>query len=234
MSQPASGWRQVRGLVVHSHLLYDEEGVYLIDGGFLGGVGRIQRCLRSIGRDWGDVKAILLTHGHLDHTLNIAQLQERSGARVFAPAADEAHVAGRYRYRGITRFCGISEAVGRLLLRFHPPRIDQWFAPNEELEFWGGLVAVHLPGHTVGHTGFYSPSRRLLFSGDLFANFLVIPRVSPPWFTDDMAAARRSLHIAAGLDLVGVLPNHSRRADPGVHLSDLQKLARRNLRSRSD
>ena len=34
-----------------------------------------------------------------------------------------------------------------------------------------GLRVVHLPGHTLGHCGFYSRAHDLLFSGDLFASY---------------------------------------------------------------
>lgn len=223
----SEGWVEVRGTVVHCHLLYDRDGVVLVDGGFLGAVRRIGRALERIDRGWQDVRVILLTHGHLDHTLNLAALKQRSGAPIFAPAADRAHVAGTHPYRGISRFCGWAEAFGRAVLRYRVPEVDRWLEPGEKIDLWGGLEAVALPGHTVGHTGFYSPSRRLLFCGDLFVNFLWVPRRSPPWFTDDRAAARRSLERAAELDLAGVLPAHSRRAAPARHLRDLHRLGGR-------
>ncbi|MEM8952900.1 MAG: MBL fold metallo-hydrolase [Verrucomicrobiota bacterium] len=228
MTHDTVGWSQIRGLIVHCHLLYDAQGAYLIDGGFINAPARIETSLKRIDRSWSDLKAILLTHGHLDHTLNIKELQERSGAAVYAPKADEANIAGEYRYHGITRFCGWAEAFGRTLLRFRPPSIDHWFKPNEIIPLWGGLQAIPLPGHTRGHTGFYSPSHRLLFSADLFANFGGPPRLSPPWFTVDSPAAKASLHRAAALDLKGVSPNHSKNARPQDHLRDLCRLRDRH------
>lgn len=212
---------------MHCHLLYDPDGVYLVDGGFLGAVRRIERALRRLDRGWPDVRAVLLTHGHLDHSLNLAGLKERSGARVFAPAADREHLAGRHPYRGASRFCGWAEALGRATLGYRVPEVDRWLEPGDSLELWGGLEAVALPGHTVGHTGFYSPSRRLLFAGDLFANLFGPARLPPPWFTDDRAEARRSVARAAELDLAGLLLAHSRRAEPGEHLEDLLALRAR-------
>lgn len=223
-----TGWIEVRGTVVHCHVLYDRQGVYLVDGGFLGAVRRIERALERLGRGWRDVRAILLTHGHLDHTLNLAALKERSGARILAPAADRRHVGGTHPYGGISRFCGWAEALGRAVLGFRVPEVDHWLEPGEAIDLWGGLRAIALPGHTLGHMGFYSPARRLLFCGDLFVNFLWVPRRSPPWFTDDRAAARRSVDRALALDLAGVLPAHSRRAAPASHLSDLRRLGARS------
>jgi glyoxylase-like metal-dependent hydrolase (beta-lactamase superfamily II) len=222
------GWIQLRGLIVHQHLLYDHAGITLIDGGFLGGVNRLEQQLAKLGRTWTDIHAILLTHGHLDHTLNIARLKDLTGAKVIAPKGDEEHVAGTYRYRGIARFCGWAESLGRRTLRYRVPRIERWVEDGETLDYWGGLRVVALPGHTQGHVGYYSPTRRLLFPGDLFVNFLGPPRLPPPWFTVDRMRARSSIHIAAALDLAGVSPSHSKRAGPDSHLLDLQKLCRRH------
>jgi glyoxylase-like metal-dependent hydrolase (beta-lactamase superfamily II) len=44
-------------------------------------------------------------------------------------------------------------------------------ADGDELPFWGGLTVMHLPGHTLGHCGFYSARHDLLFSGDLFSSY---------------------------------------------------------------
>ena len=52
-----------------------------------------------------------------------------------------------------------------------PAIIDVPIADGDELPFWGGLRVVHLPGHTLGHCGFYSKAHDLLFSGDLFASY---------------------------------------------------------------
>lgn len=230
MKSNDQGWIQVRGLVVHFHLLYDQAGLTLIDGGFLGAINRLEPQLGKLGRTWTDIRAILLTHGHLDHTINISRLKELTKAKVYAPKGDENHVAGIYRYKGIARFCGWAESLGRSVLRYRVPEIDQWLNDGDNLNFWGGLRVVRLPGHTLGHVGYYSPSQRLLFPGDLFINFLGPPRLPPPWFTVDRRRARSSIHTATGLDLVGVSPNHSKRAGPDQHLLDLEKLCRRHPR----
>ncbi len=114
----------VRGWIGWVHLLVDEAGIGLVDSGFIGDERRIKRAIRSLGLQASDLKAILLTHGHLDHTMNAAGLQTWSGARIFAPAGDELHVAGQYPYTGRARVCGWLEATGRTVLRYRPPSVD--------------------------------------------------------------------------------------------------------------
>ena len=218
------GCVQIRGLAVHFHLIFDQEGVYLIDGGFVGAVSRLESVLREIDRDFSDIRAILLTHGHLDHTCNIARIQELSGASVYAPKFDEDHVMGRQNYRGISRACGILEMIGRTLTGFRPPEIDHWFEDDDWLDFWGGLRVIGLPGHTLGHCGFYAEERRLLFSADLFSNYWGLARRPPPWFNTHPNLIDSSLKAAVELELSGVLPNHSRCQSPEDHLESLRNL----------
>ncbi len=226
----------VSGLVVTNYVLVDsrERRAVLVDGGFLGNaVGRTEAALADQGLRFTDVEAILLTHGHLDHTRNLARLKRETGAPIHAPATDRAHVEGRYPYRGLARVCGWLEAIGRRLLRYEVPEIDHWFVPGERLPFWGGLEVIGLPGHTLGHCGFYSPGNRLLLAGDLFSNFLGFAKLPPPWFNVDGGMIRESIREADQRTPAdgGVLLNHPRDASPAWHREDLARLAERFRRA---
>lgn len=220
----------IRGPWVSSHALLDSEKreVVLIDGGLCrGAVARIESALRGLGFTLGDVVAVLLSHGHLDHTFNIARLRAATGAVVYAHPADAPFIAGAAPRAGFSRWGGVIEAMGRHCLRYQPPTIDRWMRDGDELPFWGGLRVVHLPGHTPGHCGFYSESRRLLIAGDLFANFLGMAQIPPRMFTVDRKLACQSI-VKAGRLIpadAGVLLNHGRDADPAWHREDLARLA---------
>lgn len=141
----------------------------LIDTGLFGEHWVIGWKLRQLGLGWGDVKAILLTHGHLDHTGNLHRIKRLTGAPVYAHPSDRLHIEGRYPCRGVARVCGMLEAAGRFALRYKPAPIDVEIGDGDLLPLFGGLRVVHLPGHTAGHCGFHSESRGLLFIGDLVA-----------------------------------------------------------------
>lgn len=220
---------QLRGRVVHCYALLEPDTITLIDGGFLTMTpNRIAAELAKAGRDLAEVSRILLTHGHIDHTLNIAGLKRLSGARVWAPRLEADHIEGRYPYRGLSRLCGWMEAATRRMFRYEAPKVDEWFSPGEMIEAWGGLEIIPLPGHTLGHVGFYSPERKLLFAADLFANFYHYAKLPPPWFNVDRASIGESLKRADALDLAGgVLLSHCHRGPPSAHRRDLSKLATR-------
>ncbi len=153
------------------HLLEDGDVSVMIDTGLVGEPFFIRRLVRNLGLKPASIKAILLTHGHLDHTGNLAWLKEWTGAKVYAHQEETRHVAGTYPYSGVARWCGRLEAAGRFLFRYRAAEIDEFITDSQELPFWGGLRVIHLPGHTRGHCGFYSAKHDLLFSGDMFASY---------------------------------------------------------------
>jgi glyoxylase-like metal-dependent hydrolase (beta-lactamase superfamily II) len=91
----------------------------------------------------------------------------------------------------------------------------------------GGLRVIRLPGHTAGHVGFYSPSRRLLFCGDLFASFRFFPHLPPRFLNTSQSELCQSISKVLAMDLDGLLPNHGSPASPSVHLARFRRLAAR-------
>lgn len=202
------GLHMVRGMMSVPHVLVDAEGAVLLDTGFPGDVRQIRRVMAQAGVGPRDVRAILLTHGHIDHAGNAAELRAWTGAPVYAHPLERPHVAGIYPYRGYARVTGVLEAIARPVTRYRPVAIDVDLADGDELPFWGGLRVVHLPGHTVGHCGFYSAKHDLLFSGDLWVRFLMRTMISPPIFSDEWAQVPASMLKARSLGARWVVPGH--------------------------
>jgi glyoxylase-like metal-dependent hydrolase (beta-lactamase superfamily II) len=230
---PAPGYAiyPIRGLVGVFHLLHDEERreAFLIDTGLVGEVGRLGLKMEMACLGWRDIRAILLTHGHLDHTGNLALIKEQTGAPLYAHRAEQAHIDGKAAYVGSARLCGLLEWIGRLLLRYRTTTIDVPLSHGMELPFWGGLEVHHLPGHTAGHCGFYSRRFDLLFCGDMFASYRWAVHLPPPFLTTCAASLNQSLQVVRELNPRYLVPSHYDRGDYELQRRRFEKLARERL-----
>jgi glyoxylase-like metal-dependent hydrolase (beta-lactamase superfamily II) len=205
-------------------LLQDGNRSVLIDTGLFGETILIHRLFRRLGLVPSSLQAILLTHGHLDHAGNLARLQEWSGAKIFAHPNEQAHIDGNYPYQGVNRWCGRLESAGRKVFRYRPASMDEFLTDGQILPFWGGLQVVHLPGHTLGHCGFYSATHDLLFSGDMFASYFFNTHKPPPILNSAPAQLPASAEKIRRLKPRRIIPCHFDFLDGELHRRRFAKL----------
>ena len=205
-------------------LLRDGHEAVMIDTGLFGETFFIRRLFRKLRLPPQSLKAILLTHGHLDHAGNVAWLKDWSGAKIFAHPNEQAHIDGNYPYRGVNRWCGRLEAMGRKVFRTRPAKIDEFLADGQTLPFWDGLEVVHLPGHTLGHCGFFSRRHSLLFSGDMFASYWFNVHKPPAIFTTAPELLPASAQKIAELKPRLMIPCHLDFMDGELHRRRFVKL----------
>jgi len=100
---------------------------------------------------------ILVTHGHIDHLLGVADLAEGTGAKVYMPEGE------RMRLEGPEPM----QALGGMTLRAYRP--DVLLEGGEKVEVAGiSFHVLAVPGHSPAHLAYYADG--CLFSGDvLFA-----------------------------------------------------------------
>ncbi len=226
-TRPDEDLLEVRSVGVSFYVIRASDELFLIDTGFIGSVRRLNDELARRGWDALPIRGILLTHGHLDHILNAARFARRDGAWIAAPRMDAEYYLGRSPGVRTKRPVDALEAIGRRVLQFESFLPDRWVDDGEAIAIWHGLRAVHLPGHTMGHTGYYCETLGLLFCGDLFASFGPLSHRPPDFFNADSELARASIERALALNLQGALPHHCVRASPREHLEQLRRLGSR-------
>jgi len=228
---PGSGYaiHDIRSVVGSCFLLIDRarREVVLIDAGLAGEKPQFEEALAAEGLTWRDLKAILLTHGHFDHTGNLNWIKKLTGVPVYAHPLEQGYIDGTHHYRGPSRVCGVAQRIGRAVLRYQPVPINQALVPGADLPFWGGLKVLHLPGHTEGHCGFYSQRFDLLFSGDLFASFSFGARLPPFFFNSCPEKLGGSLRTVKHLAPRYLIANHADQLDGELHRRRFDELLRR-------
>ena len=183
---------------------------------------KVMAALAAQGLSAGDLKYILITHYHYDHTGNLAELKRLSGARVAAGDRDAAVIRGASPQRGP----GDISLAGRLLRRLPASLLEKYqhFDACEvdmDLRDGGavaelGLEVLELPGHTEGGVAYYSREKTLAFVGDLVSNFFHRP--GPPFlsFSYDRKAILESMRRLGALDLDYAYPGHGAVIGPGA------------------
>lgn len=106
------------------------------------------------------LSTVLLTHGHWDHTQDLAALRA-TGAEVWAHRGDREWIENP----------GVMAPYAMPGMTFEPAAVDRWLEDDEQLEVLGQQVEVrHVPGHAPGSILFYFAEPGWAFSGDaLFA-----------------------------------------------------------------
>lgn len=229
MSKGFHSIHRIGSFAVSCHLVVSDRGVVLIDTGFVGHRWLISRKLRELGLAFPSIRAIALTHGHLDHSHNLAWLKARTGANVYAHPAEQAHIDGTFPYTDAARWCGRLENIGRAVFGSQTARIDQPLADGDELPF-SRLRVVHLPGHTDGHCGFFDAENSLLFSGDLFASYALSTHLPPAFLNNAPALFPKSIDHVKKLNPARVVPNHYDVFSPGLHRKRFDRLCDRLAR----
>ncbi len=109
--------------------------------------------------------AVLLTHGHFDHTFAVVPVCGAHGIAAYIHPADRAQVSDPWSGLGVPRSTPL---LGRL--EFTEPDDVRSLSDGQQLSLAGMDVTVTLtPGHTPGSVvfGFAPAGEPVLFSGDL-------------------------------------------------------------------
>ncbi|MFC2008308.1 MBL fold metallo-hydrolase [Chloroflexota bacterium] len=187
MERPFRVWKDVYmvGSAELSHpydccvYLLDAGDLVLIDSGAGKSFDRLTSNMESLSFSPQRLKAIIVTHAHIDHIGALHQFREVFGAQVIAHELD-AKVIESSGGAG-------AEAYG---VEYVPCPVDLKLKGSEQSLQFGDyqLRVVHIPGHTPGSIAAYidSDNERILFGQDIHGPYY------PEWGADP-AEARQSL-----------------------------------------
>lgn len=199
---------------VHVYLVR-QDPVTLIDAGMYNQESReaLLAGLRAAGVEVSDIKRILLTHAHMDHCGQAGWVREQSGAELWMHP-DEVGKAEQTEWWHAGRVQALDSAgVPResqalmehwwRLSRRQGTALGAWrpLADGARVSFASfDLEAVHLPGHALGHTGFWHADSGVLIGGDHLIQGVSPNPVMEPVPPGHPAAVPHAPHRALTLD----------------------------------
>jgi len=128
---------------ITSFLLATDQGLILLDGGFVETAPQIRENIARLGFKLRDVKIILGSHAHFDHAGGLAQLKAWTGARLLASTGDAPLLEAGGRG---DPFFGDAPL-------FPPVKVDHLLRDGEAVTLGKTTMVAHLtPGHTRGCT----------------------------------------------------------------------------------
>jgi metallo-beta-lactamase class B len=151
-----------------------KDGHIVIDGGMPDQGPMVADAIAQLGYDPKEIKVLLNSHAHLDHSGGLADLKALSGAQMIASAGDRSALEGGF-YLG---------SEDEDFLNAPPVKVDRIIVDGETVSHGGVTLTAHItPGHTRGCTSWTMNSRQggktyeVLFfcSATVAANRLVNP-----------------------------------------------------------
>ena len=127
---------------VSAFLIATPAGNILTDGGLPESAPFIEANIKALGFRLSDVKILLNSHAHFDHSGGLAQLKKDTGAKFYASAGDAPFLES-----GHITF-GPSEKIDTT-----PIKVDRVVKDGESIGLGGTTLTAHVtPGHTKGCT----------------------------------------------------------------------------------
>jgi metallo-beta-lactamase class B len=126
-----------------SYLIVTPQGSILIDTVMPEATALIKANIEKLGFEVADIKFMLNTHAHIDHTGGFAELKKDSGAQMVAGAADKPLLEGGY-YPGEEKNTDLA---------FPGVKVDRAVKDGDTVTLGGVTVTARAtPGHSPGCT----------------------------------------------------------------------------------
>lgn len=198
----------------NAYLISANDTVLLVDAGNEGRIRDMEVALKKNGLEFSDIAIIIVTHSHYDHVGCLAEIKEKSEAKV---------LAHRYEADFLTRGCTpfpegtmicskVINRIGGLFLsdraRYAPVDPDIIVNGECELVIPGSEVTIlPTPGHTSGSVSVII-NNECAFVGDTL--FSVIPGTVYPPFANDEEALLKSWEELLSTGCRTFYPGHGR------------------------
>ena len=187
---------QVSLKIVNVFIIRIPTGLILIDTGPAGSKPLIFDAIKKLGYQAGDIKHIIVTHSHHDHSGSLADIVRETKATVYMHPHDamlvRKGIAYRFQMKVMNRLLGIATFGSRIKLPYiniKPVEQITEVNDNDWIPGPGGLRVIHSPGHWPGQIALYYPGNGgVIIAADVAENYSQL-KLSPGFQDKDECLA---------------------------------------------
>jgi metallo-beta-lactamase class B len=128
---------------IAAYIIKTSQGLILVDTALPESTGMIKDNIVKLGFTLADIKYILNSHAHFDHTGGFAEIKKDTGAQLVAGERDKPLLEGGY-YPGDEKDTDLA---------FPPVKVDRAVKEGDKVRLGDTTLTAHsMPGHTPGCT----------------------------------------------------------------------------------
>lgn len=214
--------------IIATGLFHGAGGVAIVDPGPATCLPGLEAALKARGFAWTDVRAVLLTHIHLDHAGASGHvLKAAPSARLYVHERGARHMVDPAKLlASATRL--YKDDMDRLWGKMLPVPADRVEVLGDRNAFsvvGHDIEAAWTPGHAWHHVSYFHPASRIAFVGDTAgicrpSGRMVLPPTPPPDI--DLESWRTSTETILGWnpDLL-FITHFGPQPSPALHMQDL-------------
>jgi glyoxylase-like metal-dependent hydrolase (beta-lactamase superfamily II) len=231
----AEGIHMIDDAYVNWFLVEEAGTLTIVDTGHPSSWKLLGNALVELGHSFGDIEAVVLTHGHFDHMGFARRAHDQLGVSVWAHELETPVVAHPWRYDHersrlpyLVRhpgFAKISAAMGAAgALRVKGLKDVRTYEAGEQLDVPGRPQPIFTPGHTHGHCSLAFRDRGTIIAGDAIVTLNPYtarkgPQIVAGAATADSNRALASLDALAATRAQTVLCGHGPVWTQGIELA---------------
>jgi glyoxylase-like metal-dependent hydrolase (beta-lactamase superfamily II) len=172
------------------YILECDRGLILIDVGFTPlCISNIGAELVEMGKNWEDIKLILITHAHGDHIENLPRVLKLIGSPDVMLGAGDVD--------------SLKEQTG--------VKADMGLEHGDLISACGGIEVVAVPGHSDGNLSFYLRDEKMMIVGDtIFGDDDGNLYPPPEKYSNDADLAAREIRKLLAYDFDKLLLSHGK------------------------
>ena len=216
---------------LNSYLVEGSDGWLMVDTGWNSpeAFARLENQMAGIGLSFRDLKHIIVTHSHPDHSGMANRIKKLSGAAIYLHRMENIHRASwtdKDKARDYSNFTtmqlrlgGMSETEIPRIIESIPTGNTDSFIVSPDIDLEDGetisvgsfqFKVIWTPGHSPGHICLYETEKKILFSGDHVLPIITpnISQFSPRINKNPLVQFLNSLRNVEHLDVDLVLPAH--------------------------